>query len=286
MKILVGTLYTIENEFEQCLAGIRQQTYTNFENFVLKDLPNKEAHERLYQTFMEGADEFDLFMKVDADMVIENKHLFARIVDKFNMTAWVKDLIIAVHDFFSDQLIWGMHTYRNTVRWSRNEEHLFVDDYPGKDDEVILDDSELAPAAVHCKDPSPFQSFHYGVHRGLKVIQPGRAELHVQASRDHWENLQKTWLNFLRTNDRRIAFATLGAELVFKGGIQPHHLDYANPYLRNLFRRYERLSPAQLKQKIRRISFTGFAFLPSELRRRVLLAVSKSKTRGTLLFDS
>lgn len=286
MRILVGTLYTIENEFEECVSSIKRQSYSDFEHFVIRNLPNKEAHDTLYRTFMDRANEFQLFTKIDADMVVENEHLFARIVDKFNMTAWVKDLLIAVHDFFSDQLIWGMHTYRNTVRWSQHEEHLFVDDYPGKRDEVIFDDSELAPAAVHCKDPSPFQSFHYGVHRGLKVIQPGRTELHVQASRYHWENLQKTWLNFLRTNDRRIAFATLGAELVFRGGIHPHHLNYANPYLRKLFRRYERLTTAQLKQKIRRISLTGFAFLPSELRRRVLLAVSRSKIRGTLLFDS
>ena len=40
MRIFVGTLKTIENEFEECVASIERQTHQNFEHFVFEDLPN------------------------------------------------------------------------------------------------------------------------------------------------------------------------------------------------------------------------------------------------------
>ena len=270
MKILVGTLYTIENEFDECVAAINGQSYTNFEHFVLKNLPNKEAHDTLYSAFMERKDEFDLFIKVDADMVIEDDDLFAKIVNKFRNNDWLKDLEIAVYDFFSDHLIWGMHTYRNNVTWRHNEEDLFVDVCPIEPHERLYDYQDLAPAAIHCKNPSLFQSFHCGVHRALKVLQAGRNSVMKEYSRSHWENLERTRRNFLLKKDRRLGFAVLGAEMTFREEILPCHLSYANPYLRQLFNGYEALDSRQLKREIRKISLKTFAFLPDQLRRKIL----------------
>ena len=270
MKILIGTLYAIENEFDECIASIKRQSYSDFEHFVIKNLPNKEAHDTLYATFMNRSDEFDLFLKVDADMVIEDKDLFAKIVRKFRSNDWLKDLEIAVYDFFSDQLIWGMHAYRSNVEWKQNKEELFVDLCPVDGSERIADDSELAPAAIHCKNPSPFQSFHCGVHRALKVLQPGRNAVLKEYSRHHWENLERTRRNFLLKQDRRLGFAVLGAEMTFKEEILPCHLSYSNPYLRGLFNGYETLDSGQLKGEIRKISLKTFGFLPEQLRQKIL----------------
>ena len=120
-RILVGTLYSGENEFEECVASIKKQSYQNFEPLVIRNLPNKEAHDTLYKTFMDRSHEFDLMIKIDADMVIENERLFEKIVRKFQRNDKLKDLEIAVFDFFSNQLIWGMHAYRNTVKWGKSE---------------------------------------------------------------------------------------------------------------------------------------------------------------------
>ena len=49
MKIYVGTLYSGENEFEECVAAIQNQTYKNYDHFVIRDLPNKEAHVTLFK---------------------------------------------------------------------------------------------------------------------------------------------------------------------------------------------------------------------------------------------
>jgi hypothetical protein len=279
MRIFVGTLYTIENEFEECVASIERQSYRNFQHFVFRNLPNKKAHDTLYRSFMEKAGEFDLMIKVDADMVIEDEHLFAKIVERFRSNGQLKDLEIAVHDFFSDRLIWGMHTYRNTVEWRQTDEDLFVDACPLDENERIHDDSELAPAAIHCKNPSPFQAFHYGVHKALKTIQPGCKEIDYGYTLYHWYNIESTRQNFFRTRDRRIGFAILGAELAFRGSIWPHHLDYTNPFLEKLYKPYEGLDILQLEQEIRKVTFFNLGFLPGTLRRRVLLRVARFKSR-------
>lgn len=277
MRLFIGTLYTVENEFEECVASIKKQTHQNYEHFVFKKLPNKEAHDTLYRTFMDRSDEFDLMIKVDADMVIEDEKLFAKIVKKFQANKKLKDLEIAVFDFFSNQLIRGMHAYRNTVKWQQNEEDLFVDSCPVGPGELIQDDTELAPAALHCKNPSPFQAFHYGVQKALKIVQPGRKRVNHIYTRYHWKNIERTRQNFLNTKDIRLGFAVLGAELAFMGGIHPKHISYSEPYLKNVFKEYSSLNTHQLEEKIRKISLKNFGFLPSNYRRKILVWVFRHK---------
>jgi hypothetical protein len=107
MKLLVGTLYTIENEFEQCCAAIDRQTYDHFDLVVIRNLPNKKAHEALYGTFMGEGEKYDLLVTVDGDMVIEDRHLFRNIVRRFESDSELDLLLIAVHDFFTDGLFIG-----------------------------------------------------------------------------------------------------------------------------------------------------------------------------------
>jgi len=276
MKIFVGTLKTIENEFGECVASIERQTYQNFEHFVFEDLPNKEAHDMLYRSFMERSGEFDLMIKVDADMVIENEDLFAGIVERFEEHPQLQDLEIAVHDFFSDRLIWGMHAYRDTMEWKRGEENLFVDRAEVPDEAHIQDDEDLAPAAIHCKNPSPFQAFHYGVHKALKMIQPGRWPKNTSHTQFHWTNIQETRQHFYDTEDHRLGFAVLGAEYCFRKDIKPKHISYDNPYLRNRFERFENLDSDELRAEIGRLA--RYSFLPDAARRRVLVLRDRVKT--------
>jgi hypothetical protein len=283
MRIFVGTLYTIENEFDECVAAVEDQSYRDFQHFVFEGLPNKEAHDTLYGTFMERSDDFDLLVKVDADMVIEDGDLLSKIVDKFEANEWLKDLEIAVYDFFSDQLIWGMHAYRSTVRWRRTDENLFVDSCPVGPEETLHDDSELAPAAIHCKNPSSFQAFRYGVHKALKMVQPGRVSARTTYSRYHWNILHRTRDNFRRRKDPRMGLAVLGAELALQGGISPAHMDYSNPLLRELFERYETNDIELLQQRIEAMSGTSFGFLPSAMRRRALLARARLRAWQTVV---
>lgn len=267
MRFFVGTLHTIENEFDECVQSIGLQTYKNFNHFVFRNLPNKEAHIALFKSFLEGKNEYDVLIKVDADMVLASPSLFENILRKLEANNQVDVLSIAVHDFFSDQLIWGLNAYRNTVRWELENENLFVDRPKVSSEQYLMDDKELAPAAYHCKNPSSYQAFHYGVHRGLKVIQPDRSNKIEQSSRTHWNSLERTWINFQRSRDIRLGLACLGAELAFKGRFQIGHVDYANPHLKQVLDRYLSFNEKRLRFEIWKMRFLNGGFLPNRKRR-------------------
>lgn len=269
MKIYVGTLYSGEYEFDECVASIQSQTYKNFDHFIFRDLPNKEAHVTLYKSFLEKAREYDILIKVDADMVLSSTALFENIVQKIHQNDWLDVLAIAVYDFFSGQLINGLNTYRNTVRWNFIEETMFVDIPEVAPDRYLYLDKELAPAAVHCKNPSTYQAFHYGVHRGLKSIQ----QTH---STTHWALLEKTWKNFQRTRNTRIGLAVLGAELVYAGRFKKSDVDYTNLKVRTVLEEYSPLDSDGLEREIRKMRLLNWGMLPGYLRRRVIRALRNS----------
>jgi len=294
MKILVGTLYAYENEFSECLSSIYEQTYNNFEHFVIEGKPKKEAHDILYGRFKNESKHFDLMIKVDADMVINDNKLFEKIVKKFEIDDSLEYLVIGVHDFFTDTLINGLHVFRNTVKWSDNGDLLFTD-RSRVNSKHIYDAKELAPAAFHCKNPSFFQSFHYGVHRGLKCreLRPDHElkqgslykylknkisnkfnkntkKVMKEGEVSHWEALELIWKNFNLKNDSRLGFAVLGFELALKGEFNVSHLDINNPFLENYFKKYNLYETNELKKIIKLIRFKNWGFLPNSMRRKII----------------
>ena len=272
MRLLVGTLYTIENEIDRCVASIEMQRGVSFEHFILKDLPNKEAHDTLYRRFMDNADAFDLFVKVDADMVLTRDTLFLEMTKKFEAIPCLEDLNIAVHDFYTDQLIFGLHAYRNTVRWPESDENLFVDACPLVHPDARLDDMEdLAPAAWHCPSPSPFQAFHYGVQKAVKLVQPDRENKLTGYLHFYWGVINRLHTVFYRTQDIRIGFAALGAEIGLRGGISPARLSYNDPALKQFFtQRFAHLPLPAVRRLCQRYRLTRLGFLPDRYSRAAL----------------
>lgn len=264
MKILVGTLYSGENEYEECLAAIRSQSFQNFDHLVIKDLPQHEAHKKLYSTFLANADKYELLIKVDADTVINSNELFEKILQMFNVNDWLDVLAIAVDDFFTARRIMaGLQVCRNTVTWDFNKDTAFPDIPKTPADHAYNDMTELAPAAIHCKNPSRLQSFHYGVHRGIKSIQ----RIH---STTHWDGIQAVWKNFQKTGDVRLGLAVLGAELVYAGKFSKFDADYTKPTMLNLFKEFESLDSSQVKRKIGQLRLLNWGLLPNDLRRRII----------------
>ena len=270
MRLYVGTLYSNENEFEECVQSIEAQNYRDFKHYIFKSLPKKDAHEALFGTFIENADHFDVLIKVDADMVITDPDLFGKIADKFCNHPQLELLEIAVHDFFSDQLIWGLNSYRKTFQWRKSKENLFTDFVPTQSKHRFRDNEELAPASIHCKNPGRFQSFHYGVHKAIKVMQPKREKKKRNHTIYHWDIIQKTWNHFIRVKDVRLGFAVLGAELAFIRKLEPLHLDYTHPFCRNLFLNYANFDYPQIYNEVKRIRMMNWGLLPNDLRRDAL----------------
>jgi len=271
MRIFVGTLYAGENELDECVESVSRQKGVTFEHVIFKNLGNKEAADTLYRTFMERSGEFDLLIKVDADMVLLDDHLFSNISQKFRDNDWLDLLEIRLHDFFSDQLIWGLNSFRSTVKWKPAQENLFIDDFPPvPENRRIPNCKELTPAGIHCKNPSPLQAFHYGVHKGLKFIQPGRGAKVISKTYSNLEKIERTYAHFKKKRDIRLGFAVLGAELALTGNFQADQLDYSNPYMKHVFSRYADYSIPQIQLEISRLRRANWGFLPSRMRRRVL----------------
>lgn len=272
MKILVGTLYSGENEFEECLVSIEHQRYCAYEHLILRDLPKREAHRRLFTTFLEKKDEYDLLIKVDADMVLLSDTLFEDIVAKFKENHRLEVLAIGVSDFISGELINGLNTFRNTVRWDLEKETIFTDISKVLPENYFYDDRILAPAATHCQDPSPLQAFHYGVHRGLKSIQ-------VKGGSAHWSYLEKVRENHLRTGDTRIGLAVLGSEQVYAGKLSSADADYTNPRMGMVLEPYLSLNSQALEREIKTIRSHNWGLFRGNIRRRLIQGRLRRKTK-------
>jgi len=250
-RVLIGTLYCGENEFEALKQSLCDQTYPHWEHVVYKDLPNKEAHDRLYRTFMEEQDDFDLFLKLDADMVFRSDEGLEQIVRIFEETSSLDHLTLAVRDWYSDSLIEGLHTFSDRAQWETREESRFVDPspiIPGKKRKLW---TEPAPVVDHSPDPSPFQAFRFGVHRTLKVVQRDRWIMRFRQATGQWNLLRSCWEHFEEVGDRRLGLAALGAYLTMNGQVEPERYDQDQERLQKTFRRYSHLDSSQLHNRLR-----------------------------------
>jgi hypothetical protein len=266
LKILVGTLYSGENEYEDCLASIRKQTFTDYDHLIIADKPELEAHHQLYQTFLDSKDKYELLIKVDADMVLISDHFFEEVVAWFSEDPMLALLSVGVLDFLSGQMINGLQVYSNTVTWNFELDTLYPDVAQISLGCQIYDTKRLAPAAMHSPNPSLLQAFHYGAHRGLKSIQRKHSTI-------HWALLEHVWQNFLRTDDRRMGIAILGAELVYAGKFGRAEHNYTNPSLDKYLEAYMHLDAFGIKREVRKLRFRHWGLLPNDMRRRVIREV-------------
>lgn len=204
-------------------------------------------------------------------MVIEDPKFIERICQKFQENKNLKFFLITVHDFFVNEAIWGLHCYRNNVSWQLGEEKLFTDANDIAKEFKEKDNVEFANAISHCKNPSPFQCFHFGIHRGHKVIQAGRTEKKVSASFSHLESFAKIWKNYQQSKNIHLAYAILGAELVFSGEITTEHINYTNQEIKSIFEHYKKLNEKLLLKKISSSRLRNFSFLPLKMRQKLLM---------------
>ncbi|MCZ6680588.1 MAG: hypothetical protein O7E52_25430 [Candidatus Poribacteria bacterium] len=183
--------------------------------------------------------EFDLFMKLDADMVLMRENVLEEIVEYFSNRRELDHAVFSVRDFASDSDILGLHVFSNRATWPICSERLFVDpdpSIPGLKEYVW---GPPAPVAHHSPNPSEGQLFSFGVHRATKVIQIGRtAQFRTMTALVQWKLLLGVAQKFMRKSERRLLFALYGAELVrrreivlfndsYKGVVASEHFEAA-----------------------------------------------------------
>jgi hypothetical protein len=82
-------------------------------------------------------------------------------------------------------------------------------------------------------DPHDYESFRYGVHKALKVMQPDRSRKDSHKAAGHFMILKNIWKH--RNEDRRRKLMIAGAECVFSGQFRQLLDDYAGEFSRRVF---------------------------------------------------
>lgn len=234
-RILVGTLYCGEQDYPHCQKSIESQSGVEVEHFVISNRPNKEAHEALYSKFMDKAHDFDLFVKVDSDMVICRSDLFKRLASCFEDKSAIDMITVPVRDFFTGCEIAGLNAFRSSVTWDEARDRIFVDNEPVPRDKTYIA-KELAPAADHCFYCSEFHAFHFGVHRGVKMRAALTTKSRKYRSRFHILNYRKVCANtYKNKSDRRLWLACIGLENALAGVFDVSHVSYTDQRLDSYF---------------------------------------------------
>lgn len=225
-----------ENEYERCKAALHKQTFRDFDVFEVTDLPNKLAHETLYRTFEADAGNYEMFLKLDADMVF-NGDVLGEMVD---LMTGRDHALIDVYDWPSGLMIAGIHLFSNQCRWAENNDIYAVDThptFPGKG--VRVRDRKYV---LHNPDPSDYQSFRYGAHKGVKAIQPEVSSKNFGRALHHITILKNIWRRVM--DDERRILMMLGAEAVFGGLIR----DYSGRESVDVFKSFD--TPRQYLQAL------------------------------------
>ncbi len=196
-RIFVGTLGSGESEFASCCAAIAAQTGVIFTHHIIENQPEFEAHNMLWAAWNENKSTHDLFVKVDADTILNRNTALCEIADLFKDER-VTGAQILIHDYFTDHLISGLNAFSPRVVFKNAKRKLFADHADTGHDIVLKGDvvKHLAPIAWHGHNPSPRQSFHFGLHRQLK----GQSDI-----------LKKTAEAWLKYQDESREWALAGA---------------------------------------------------------------------------
>lgn len=225
VKYLAITMESGEPQLERCTEALLAQQGVDVEHVLVSGLPNVEAHLRCYREIEARSDEFDVAIKLDADMVLAGADVLGRLGRWFTADRDLDHAQVAIHDFFTDRPIMGLQVFSPRVRWPGVSDGLFVDPapiIPGRRCEVW---EPPALVAHHAPDPSRQQAFQFGIHRAQKAFQRDRHRIRGSQARDQWRTLLATWDAFLGSHDLRRGLAVFAADLVWRGTID-HRFDY------------------------------------------------------------
>lgn len=165
---LVITLYSGEAEFDDCASAIKRQTDCKVDHIVFKDLSEIDAHNALLETFENEKCRYDLFVKVDADTIIDHDDAFKIVYNKIHDASSAQ---LKLYDFFTLDLINGLNFYNpQKNQYVKTSDKLYCDRSIIHSSKVLYSDqfNDIVPVGRHCAYPNDKQAFHYGFHRGLK----------------------------------------------------------------------------------------------------------------------
>lgn len=173
--MFVGTMSCGEGDFAACCKAIAEQKDVEIEHLIIENLPEKEAHNKLWASWRDRQSTFDLFVKVDADTVLKNETILSQVATIMKNDPRVTGIQAPLHDFFTDGFINGLNCFSPKVTFRDSADDLFCDRQVDVDHDIVMGSTQvpasLQPAGLHCHSSSEIQAFHFGVHRALKGQQ-------------------------------------------------------------------------------------------------------------------
>ena len=162
---LVCTMYCGEPDFPYCEEMIRTQRSVNVKHIVIKDRPEMEAHNAVYQAFNDD-DPTWYRVKLDADVVLMSDNVFSAVAADLKIRTNADGLNPHVNDFMTDtEINAGITFYKPNVRFK-------VQTNPLKCDRDVVSPryhiSTVQMMGYHMHHANELTAFRYGLHRGLK----------------------------------------------------------------------------------------------------------------------
>lgn len=216
-------MYSNENDFTQCCEIINKQKNVNITHVVISNLPEKIAHNKLWDSWDKEkyCKDYTCFIKIDADTVLHSEHTIETIGNYFKHSNRLTGMQCYLHDYYSDELIFGLNCFSPAVKFQKTTDDLYCDRNVDVNHDIVLRGNQLSeqliPAGFHCHNSSDIQSFHYGYHRALK---------------NKVDNLNKVKLAYDLKRDRKRAFVLLGAD---NSKLLKDKFNYTDPEFVKLF---------------------------------------------------
>lgn len=251
-KFLVLTLYSGENEFDACQKSVADQLHVDVEQVAFKGLGNLEAHRRLYSEIMARAPEFDLFLKLDADMVLSRNTALYEIAEFFAARPELDHLETEVNDHFTGAKIFGVHVFSPRVTWQIDtHDPLFVDPEPTCPGSRARSPSELDIFVEHAPDPGPYQAFHFGFHRALKAFQFNVEHRSLSRMEAQLAILQDLERHYETTKRASLGLSIIAADMVMNGRLNGETGDKSDTSVETAFEKVSQLTPSEVHKQVR-----------------------------------
>lgn len=181
VKFFIVTMCSGETDTDRCIKTIESQRDVIVYHRTIHGMSEVDAHNTLYGMF----NDFDptyVRGKIDADMVLDHDHVLYEIGQKFLEAQKhnVQTLTVALKDFLSDSVLFGIPFYRSDIWFKPQTDRLRCDrniTIPACPSHVDINDP-MGKHMFYCDERS---AFRYGLHRGLK----GQTNIYTRLQQAH-----------------------------------------------------------------------------------------------------
>jgi len=191
VKVLFLVMYSGEGDYDKCIESAKSQQGIDPTFYIVKNLPMKEAHYSIYSYWNEHCNEFDMFVKLDADCVLASD---TKVIDVWNsiqntniacIFVWNKDF---VRNTSIPALVFGNKncTFHldKVIAKAQFDTGIYNIKTGWLHDNSDLGRRKLFPAAYHGFHSTPKQMFGQGVKRRIR----NQYDVHDQVSNEYSKN--------------------------------------------------------------------------------------------------